>query len=164
MTFLILLAIIAFSLFFVIQSIKREAPENRRRKKIQYGIYALIIIMIILVITGRMHWVAAAITALIPILQKLFILGLRFFPFLSKFYQYKEQSTQKTSTKPNQSKMDLEEALKIFGLEQSPLTEKEIIQRHRELIQKIHPDRGGSDYLAAQINTAKDVLINQLSS
>jgi len=54
--------------------------------------------------------------------------------------------------------IDLEKALKMYGFGQVP-EEDTIIQRHRELIQKNHPDRGGSDYLAAQINEAKDILI-----
>jgi len=54
--------------------------------------------------------------------------------------------------------MSRADALAILGLSGDP-TRDAIIDAHRRLMQKLHPDRGGSDFLAAQINRAKDVLL-----
>ena len=56
--------------------------------------------------------------------------------------------------------MSRAEALKVLGLEEGA-TEAQIRAAHKRLMLQIHPDKGGTSYLAAKINEAKDVLLRR---
>lgn len=58
----------------------------------------------------------------------------------------------------NTSAMDKSQARTILEV-QADASNEEITMAHKRLMSKHHPDKGGSTYLASQINQAKDVLL-----
>ena len=57
--------------------------------------------------------------------------------------------------------MSKQDALSTLGFptDSSLPSEEQIVQAHRKLMQKVHPDKGGSAGLAAQLNEAKLTLL-----
>lgn len=80
--------------------------------------------------------------------------------FIERTYGHHWQHTNEGPQPGTSASLDREEALSILGLDQDA-SEDDIIAAHRRLIQKLHPDRGGSDYLASRINQAKDSLLGK---
>ena len=77
------------------------------------------------------------------------------------FYRSSRLSEKKT-TKTSQPMTNIDEARTILGLEKETLTKEAIIQRHRQLMQKVHPDQGGNHFLASQVNDAKETLLKYI--
>jgi hypothetical protein len=56
--------------------------------------------------------------------------------------------------------LSVDEAYAILGLEPGA-TKAAVREAHHRLMKQLHPDHGGSDYLAGKINRARDVLLGQ---
>ena len=136
---------------------------------------ALVLVAAALAATGRLHWLTAVIAAIVPFMRRIFGL-LRFLPLFSRlFSQYRGRAGQSGhggqggqsggaggNAAGAATSMNRARALEVLGLGPKP-TREEIIGAHRRLIQKLHPDRGGSNYLAQQLNEAKKTLLDDLS-
>jgi hypothetical protein len=71
-----------------------------------------------------------------------------------------DDTAKEAPREPARSRLSVEEAYSVLGLA-AGASEKDVRAAHRKLMMKLHPDQGGSTYLAARINEAKDVLLRR---
>ncbi len=70
--------------------------------------------------------------------------------------------TGSRGAKPSRA-MTLDEAYLVLGLK-SGATRDDVLAAHRNLMKRFHPDQGGSTYLAAQVNEAKDLILKHIKA
>ena len=226
---LIFAVAIVVAVIWAMKTIRQLPPEQRKKRYISLGIGGFAGLLIVLAITGRVHWIGAAIGALLPIARALGPSLLRYLPgliskqsgaagnpsqvstdsltmtldqsrsaldgaihkgpfsgqrlselseeelktyrhwceqndsdavtLLDNYHQFR--FAQQGSRARNSQGLSLEDARAILGLK-PPYERDAVIKAHRQLMQKLHPDRGGNDFLAGQLNAAKDCLLEEL--
>jgi hypothetical protein len=234
----VLLAIAAAAIaIYYLWRVRSMPPHKQRSGYIKFLLGLMIALVVVLTLTGRMHWVGAAITGAFVFLRQILPWVIRALPFLNKLREQNTQSgessiqtnhlsatldhgsghidgeiiegphkgwllselsimqledllthyqaedeesaelleayidqrrqqadqnteQQRTANRAASDQSARAEALAILGLDEGS-TEEEVVSAHRSLIQKLHPDRGGNDFLAAKINQAKDILLKK---
>lgn len=156
---LLIALIVIIGLWAAMAHIRRLPPAERKRLYWRLGLWGGGLGLILMVATGRAHWLFAVLGALLPLAKTAIALGLQFFPL------WKQRQQQAGPASPPSGPMDVREAMDTLGLkgDEQTLTRDDIIGAHRKLMQKLHPDRGGNDYLAAKVNEAKELLLKRLS-
>ena len=232
---LFLLLAIAAVVYILFRRAQSMPPHKRRGELIKLGVGVAVVVVIGLTLTGRMHWLGAALTGLLVAARQLLPTLIRLFPMLAslkanagpsagqrstvatdilrmhldhdsgklngevlkgpfrewlldemdrdqlqtllQFCQAEDDESaqllasylqqrfpgdsgfqQQAPPGASSSGMSRQEALAVLGVAEDADREA-IIAAHRSLMQKLHPDRGGNDYLAAKVNQAKDLLL-----
>lgn len=137
------------------------AQRSKWRKQMLLG--GGILLLAILAATGRMSWLLTVVGVGLAFIARSLPILIRYAPQLQRLWIWFNQSSSQAAGGSNSSSvasahMTKEQAWAVLGLE-AGASEEDIIQAHRKLISRLHPDRGGSDFLAAQINQAKKVLL-----
>lgn len=228
------LLLVVFLGFLAYRYYKSLSPSQRKPFLIKYVVYALIALLLLAVITGRIHWLGAVVAGVLGLLKFGASTFLRFLPFLRFFQQNQvfgdpkfntqhlevtlsmrsgamtgkvisgkfegrdifslssgeldeletqlkqqdlrsyyllrvirqrqkgqSESADQDYTSARVGDPSVEEAEQILGLS-SGYTKKEVELSYKRLMQKLHPDRGGNDYLASRVNIARDIIIKHL--
>jgi len=232
---IVLLLIVVLAVFIYKQFGRLSEAQKKRLLKVLL-ISSLGVLLVVLALSGRLHWLVAAVGALIPLIPRVIRLALGIWPgvlpYFRRYQQNKQSSMQTPFIKlqidmlsgelmgevlqgefvgqklqqlsleqlqqllalyrqqdansanllvaylnraypgwsggsagagyaPSDTSMTEQQARDILGVPSSA-DKADIIKAHKRLIQKLHPDRGGSDYLAVQVNQARDLLMSLL--
>ena len=159
-------AIAVLTVVWFFKSYQQGTPDQRKRLVIGFLFAIVFGFVLFMALTGRIHYIAAIVTGLIPFVRRAVPL-LRYIPFVRRFVKNVKvedankdgDSDSSKAAGSSSSIMRRAQALEVLGLEEGA-SEEAIVDAHRRLMQKCHPDRGGNDYLAAQLNQAKDTLLS----
>lgn len=152
MPFLIIGTILAV-LLLVMMNWWANAKVASAKRGLMWGIAGICVLLaMVFLATGK------ALLAVVPVGYA----GLRMFgPMIASklFKDYKlGQSGSNASSGPGQSTMTRTEALEILGLEDGA-NEQQVNEAFRRLMAQLHPDKGGSDWMAAKLNEARKTLL-----
>ena len=137
------------------------ASEQRRRQVVRTVTLVGAGVLALLLVRLGLPWLAAAGAALIAALRWVGPIVLRFLPWLVSLLSRTPAAARVNHGKDaarDTGTMTRVDALAVLGLEEGA-SDEVIRNAYSVLIKKVHPDRGGSTYLAARVNLARDLLL-----
>lgn len=160
---LIILGLLVIVLYFGWGWFKREYEQKGRGFLVKFLLVAVACLLLLLAAAGRVHWVGAALASLLASLRFALPILARSLPFLMRFVEARAEKERSNHTPvATEQSMDEPRALATLGLKK-PYSKNEVIAAHKRIMQSLHPDKGGSDLLAAQVNEAKTLLLDTLN-
>ena len=131
------------------------APAERVSRGLKgFGLFLLVAAGLWLVLTGRLAGLAAIVAGLLPWAIRL----LRLHQLWQALRHRRPEQPGHTAPTPSGA-MTRDEAFAVLGLPPGAKA-AEIRAAHRRLMRTNHPDHGGSTWIAARLNQARDLLLN----
>ena len=150
-----ILIIVAIIVILATSRYLKRLPEQQRQGFFKKAIVWMLLLAVLgLVVTGRAHWLMAALAGLLAVVGRI-AQFVQYIPLVQKLFGKGNSS----ASSPNNATMSRQQAADILGVDVNASAD-EVKMAHKKLMQKMHPDRGGSDVLAKQINQARDTLLS----
>ena len=161
---IVFVLLLILSGFFALRQLQK-APADVKARLLRYVLIAGGLVALIFIgMTSGFGGLFALLGLMVAFILRLLPSLLHNAPYLQQIWmawqRAKQGQGQQQEYRHTSGKMTAAEAFEVLGLKIGA-SDKEITEAHRRLIQKIHPDRGGSDYLAAKINLAKKTLLGR---
>ena len=153
MHLIILVGIAIFAYFYFLKK-TAHLPEEKRKEFRKKWFFAAALIVLAFIAFTKGQVIIGALASLFALIMRGLPL-LKYFPLVAKFFNQSPVSGQPSVAK---GKMTKAEAAEVLGIDENA-REEEVVAAHKRLMQKVHPDKGGSEALAAQINQARKVLL-----
>jgi DnaJ family protein C protein 19 len=138
----------------------RKAPPDKARKALILGALALLVIGgVALVATGKLAGLFAILAGLSPWIGRAMRLH-QLWSTIRRMSGHGRPAGERPSppTPPTEAAMTPDQAYEVLGLKPGA-TPEEIREAHRCLMRSNHPDAGGSTWIAARLNQARDILL-----
>ena len=142
--YLIFGILISILLIFFLKKIA-YLPKNKFKTFFKVFIFLILIFLLLFLIRINPNFFG-----LFPAIFLFFIKWRNVLSFIISFLSYKK--------KRNNNLMTRKEALEILGLDESA-GKNDILKSYYSLLKKNHPDVGGSDWVTARLNKAKETLL-----
>ena len=152
----------------------RVLAESTQKRIARAVLFLAIAVAILVLLRVGMPWLAAGGAAVMVALRWLGPLVMRLLPLLlsrlgqrnqgnaarSDWEQPSGDNANERDRTSSSSRMTRTEALEVLGLAESA-SDDDVRVAYAAIIKKVHPDLGGTAYLAARVNMARDLLLSR---
>ncbi len=120
-----------------------------------HQIKALLLSIVILVLIAALFFMA--ITGRLPAAIALLV---AIYPFALSLWRISKGGKPRAATYEDKEPKTRKDALEILGLS-GEVNDKDIKTAYKKLMAKVHPDHEGSEWMAAKLNQARDILLDK---